>query len=73
MFVCTQMSIFVFRIHFTPVVVLFISLQCSNQSDPTSANQQVQLLLEEKQQLEAHVHQVCVQQTFSHSISACQS
>ncbi|KAM8743373.1 golgin subfamily A member 2 isoform 1-T1 [Acanthopagrus schlegelii] len=32
--------------------------QCSNQSDPTSANQQVQLLLEEKQQLEAHVHQM---------------
>uniref|UniRef100_A0A7N6FM77 Golgin subfamily A conserved domain-containing protein n=1 Tax=Anabas testudineus TaxID=64144 RepID=A0A7N6FM77_ANATE len=32
--------------------------QCSNQSDPTSANQQVQLLLGEKQQLEAHNHQL---------------
>ncbi|XP_008299835.1 golgin subfamily A member 2 isoform X1 [Stegastes partitus] len=32
--------------------------QCSNQSDPTSANQQVQLLLEDKQQLEAHHHQL---------------
>ncbi|KAM9307260.1 golgin subfamily A member 2 isoform 3-T3 [Pholidichthys leucotaenia] len=32
--------------------------QCSTQSDPTSANQQVQLLLEEKQQLEAHNHQL---------------
>ncbi|KAM7392805.1 hypothetical protein PAMA_007758 [Pampus argenteus] len=32
--------------------------QCSNQSDPTGANQQVQLLLEEKQQLEAHSHQL---------------
>ncbi|XP_073333703.1 golgin subfamily A member 2 isoform X2 [Pagrus major] len=32
--------------------------QCSSQSDPTSASQQVQLLLEEKQQLEAHVHQL---------------
>ncbi|XP_059213803.1 golgin subfamily A member 2 isoform X1 [Centropristis striata] len=30
--------------------------QC--QADPTSANQQVQLLLEEKQQLEAHSHQL---------------
>ncbi|XP_018518429.1 golgin subfamily A member 2 isoform X2 [Lates calcarifer] len=32
--------------------------QCSNQSDPNSANQQVQLLLEEKQHLEAHNHQL---------------
>ncbi|XP_041815802.1 golgin subfamily A member 2 isoform X2 [Chelmon rostratus] len=32
--------------------------QCSSQSDPNSANQQVQLLLEEKQQLEAHNHQL---------------
>ncbi|XP_040013122.1 golgin subfamily A member 2 isoform X2 [Xiphias gladius] len=32
--------------------------QCSSQSDPTSANQQVQLLLEEKQQLVAHNHQL---------------
>lgn len=32
--------------------------QCSSQSDPTSASQQVQLLLEEKQQVEAHNHQV---------------
>ncbi|XP_076613974.1 golgin subfamily A member 2 isoform X5 [Chaetodon auriga] len=32
--------------------------QCSSQSDPNSANQQVQLLLEEKQQLEAHSHQL---------------
>uniref|UniRef100_A0AAZ1X2H6 Golgin subfamily A conserved domain-containing protein n=2 Tax=Oreochromis aureus TaxID=47969 RepID=A0AAZ1X2H6_OREAU len=32
--------------------------QCSSQSDPTSASQQVQLLLEEKQQLEAHNHQL---------------
>ncbi|XP_023143059.2 golgin subfamily A member 2 isoform X3 [Amphiprion ocellaris] len=32
--------------------------QCSSQSDPTSANQQVQLLLEEKQQIEAHSHQL---------------
>uniref|UniRef100_A0A3B4VRR2 Golgin A2 n=1 Tax=Seriola dumerili TaxID=41447 RepID=A0A3B4VRR2_SERDU len=32
--------------------------QCSTQSDPSSANQQVQLLLEEKQQLEAHNHQL---------------
>ncbi|XP_075899687.1 golgin subfamily A member 2 isoform X4 [Nelusetta ayraudi] len=32
--------------------------QCSSQSDPTSANQQIQLLLEEKQQLEAHNHQL---------------
>ncbi|XP_045922003.1 golgin subfamily A member 2 isoform X3 [Micropterus dolomieu] len=32
--------------------------QCSSQSDPTSDRQQVQLLLEEKQQLEAHNHQL---------------
>uniref|UniRef100_A0A665WK88 Golgin subfamily A conserved domain-containing protein n=1 Tax=Echeneis naucrates TaxID=173247 RepID=A0A665WK88_ECHNA len=32
--------------------------QCSSQSDPTSANQQVQLLLEEKHQLEVHNHQL---------------
>ncbi|XP_071371746.1 golgin subfamily A member 2 [Centroberyx affinis] len=32
--------------------------QCSSQSGPPSANQQVQLLLEEKQQLEAHTHQL---------------
>ncbi|XP_034047917.1 golgin subfamily A member 2 [Thalassophryne amazonica] len=32
--------------------------QCSTQSDPTSANQQVQLLLEEKQQLEVRNHQL---------------
>ncbi|XP_026153136.1 golgin subfamily A member 2 isoform X2 [Mastacembelus armatus] len=32
--------------------------QCSNQSDPTSANQQVQLLLEEKQNLETQNHQL---------------
>uniref|UniRef100_A0A8C3FZU0 Golgin A2 n=1 Tax=Cyclopterus lumpus TaxID=8103 RepID=A0A8C3FZU0_CYCLU len=32
--------------------------QCSNQSDPTSVNQQVQLLLGEKQQLEEHNHQL---------------
>lgn len=38
-----------------------VLVQCSNQSDPSSASQQIQLLLEEKQQLEAHSHQVCVQ------------
>uniref|UniRef100_A0A8C6PHU6 Golgin A2 n=1 Tax=Nothobranchius furzeri TaxID=105023 RepID=A0A8C6PHU6_NOTFU len=32
--------------------------QCSSQSDPTSASQQVQLLLEEKQHLEAQNHQL---------------
>ncbi|KAM3873866.1 LOW QUALITY PROTEIN: golgin subfamily A member 2 [Diretmus argenteus] len=32
--------------------------QFSSQSGPPSANQQVQLLLEEKQQLEAHTHQL---------------
>ncbi|XP_029940689.1 golgin subfamily A member 2 isoform X3 [Salarias fasciatus] len=32
--------------------------QYSSQSDPSSANQQVQLLLEEKQQLEVHNHQL---------------
>ncbi|XP_068190428.1 golgin subfamily A member 2 isoform X2 [Antennarius striatus] len=32
--------------------------QCSNQSDPTNANQHVQVLLEEKQQLEGHNHQL---------------
>ncbi|XP_074546264.1 golgin subfamily A member 2 isoform X5 [Halichoeres trimaculatus] len=32
--------------------------QYSNQSDPSSASQQVQLLMEEKQQLEAHNHQL---------------
>ncbi|XP_017263365.1 golgin subfamily A member 2 isoform X6 [Kryptolebias marmoratus] len=32
--------------------------QCSSQSDPTNANQQVQLLLEQKQQLEAQSHQL---------------
>ncbi|XP_060918081.1 golgin subfamily A member 2 isoform X2 [Labrus mixtus] len=32
--------------------------QCTNQSDPSSASQQVQLLAEEKQQLEAHNHQL---------------
>ncbi|KAG7498958.1 golgin subfamily A member 2 isoform X2 [Solea senegalensis] len=32
--------------------------QCSNQSDPSSVNQQVQLLVEEKQQLETHNHQL---------------
>lgn len=41
-------------------IFIFIYVQCSSQSDPTSANQQVQLLLGEKQQLEAHNHQVCV-------------
>lgn len=47
--------------------IFFISLQCSSQSDPTSANQQVQLLLEEKQQLETNNHQVCVQGPLSYS------
>ncbi len=62
------MSFFHFYyLHFTPVFFLFLSLQCSSQSDPTSANQQVQLLLEEKQQLEAHSHQVCVQGPFVYS------
>lgn len=37
--------------------------QCSSQSDPSSANQQVQLLLEEKQQLEAHNHQASLKRT----------
>ncbi|XP_069027846.1 golgin subfamily A member 2 isoform X4 [Embiotoca jacksoni] len=32
--------------------------QCSSQSDPITANQQVHLLLAEKQQLEAHSHQL---------------
>ncbi|XP_051906340.1 golgin subfamily A member 2 isoform X2 [Hippocampus zosterae] len=32
--------------------------QCSTQSDPSSANQQIQLLLEEKQQVEVHNHQL---------------
>ncbi|KAK5878900.1 hypothetical protein CesoFtcFv8_024264 [Champsocephalus esox] len=32
--------------------------QCSSQSDPSNATQQVQLLLGEKQQLEAHNHQL---------------
>ncbi|KAG7280108.1 hypothetical protein CRUP_003735 [Coryphaenoides rupestris] len=32
--------------------------QYSSQSDPSTANQQVQMLLEEKQHLEAHTHQV---------------
>uniref|UniRef100_A0A8D2ZSZ4 Golgin A2 n=1 Tax=Scophthalmus maximus TaxID=52904 RepID=A0A8D2ZSZ4_SCOMX len=32
--------------------------QCSSQSDPSSANQQAQLLLEEKQQLETHNQQL---------------
>nr|XP_057921024.1 golgin subfamily A member 2 isoform X2 [Doryrhamphus excisus] len=32
--------------------------QCSTQSDPSSAKQQIQLLLEEKQQLEVHNHQL---------------
>uniref|UniRef100_A0A672ZTN8 Golgin subfamily A conserved domain-containing protein n=1 Tax=Sphaeramia orbicularis TaxID=375764 RepID=A0A672ZTN8_9TELE len=32
--------------------------QCSSQSDPNSANQQVQLIMEEKQQLEVHNHQL---------------
>ncbi|XP_061655895.1 golgin subfamily A member 2 isoform X2 [Phyllopteryx taeniolatus] len=32
--------------------------QCSTQSDPSSANQQIQLLLEEKQQIEVHNHQL---------------
>lgn len=44
---------------------LFLFLQYSNQSDPSSANQQVQLLMEEKQQLEAHNHQVCVHKELS--------
>ncbi|KAF7657084.1 hypothetical protein LDENG_00031830 [Lucifuga dentata] len=32
--------------------------QCSSQSGPTNSNQQIQLLLEEKQQLEVHNHQL---------------
>ncbi|XP_061732362.1 golgin subfamily A member 2 isoform X3 [Nerophis ophidion] len=32
--------------------------QCSTQSDPNSAKQQIQLLLEEKQQMEVHNHQL---------------
>ncbi|XP_077442409.1 golgin subfamily A member 2 isoform X1 [Vanacampus margaritifer] len=32
--------------------------QCSTQSDPNIANQQIQLLLEEKQQVEVHNHQL---------------
>ncbi|KAG7249961.1 hypothetical protein CRUP_007339, partial [Coryphaenoides rupestris] len=32
--------------------------QYSSQSDPSTANQQVQMLLEEKQHLEAHTHQL---------------
>ncbi|XP_072309214.1 golgin subfamily A member 2 isoform X2 [Eucyclogobius newberryi] len=32
--------------------------QCSSQSDPASANQQVQVILEEKQQLESQNHQL---------------
>ncbi|XP_037121421.1 golgin subfamily A member 2 isoform X2 [Syngnathus acus] len=32
--------------------------QCSTQSDPSSANQQIQLLLEEKQQIEVHNQQL---------------
>ncbi|KAK7896018.1 hypothetical protein WMY93_021343 [Mugilogobius chulae] len=32
--------------------------QCSSQSDPSSANQQVQMILEEKQQLESQNHQL---------------
>ncbi|XP_055009575.1 golgin subfamily A member 2 isoform X2 [Boleophthalmus pectinirostris] len=32
--------------------------QCSSQSDPTSANQQLQIILEEKQQLESQSHQL---------------
>ncbi|XP_054613907.1 golgin subfamily A member 2 isoform X3 [Dunckerocampus dactyliophorus] len=32
--------------------------QCSTQSDPSSAKQQIQLLLEEKQHLEVHNHQL---------------
>lgn len=49
--------------HVTLVIEFcFISIalfaQCSTQSDPSSANQQIQLLLEEKQQVEVHTHQV---------------
>uniref|UniRef100_A0A3B4B599 Golgin subfamily A conserved domain-containing protein n=1 Tax=Periophthalmus magnuspinnatus TaxID=409849 RepID=A0A3B4B599_9GOBI len=32
--------------------------QCSSQSDPTSSNQHVQIILEEKQQLESQTHQL---------------
>lgn len=53
-----------YELQFTQMFVFFIPLQCSSQSDPTSVNQQVQLLLEEKQQLEAHNHQVCVQRVW---------
>lgn len=59
--------VFMCCLHFITIFGLSVSLQYSSQSDPTSANQQVQLLLGEKQQLEAHNHQVCIQGTVSYS------
>lgn len=44
--------------------------QCSSQSDPTSATQQAQLLLEEKQQLEMHNHQVCAHECQAAAIAS---
>lgn len=67
MFVCWQCSQMWFLSCITCIhsSVAYISLQCSSQSDPTSDRQQVQLLLEEKQQLEAHNHQVCTRKDLS--------
>lgn len=48
---------FCFFYFYSPKLSFLLARQCSSQSDPTSANQQIQLLLEEKQQLEAHNHQ----------------
>lgn len=72
MCVCRQGSQVSFLLIFTPAFV-FIFRQCSSQSDPTSANQQVQLLLGEKQQLEAYNQQVFVQGPFSLKLSSCLS
>lgn len=58
---------------FIKVNLYYFFCQCSSQSDPTSATQQAQLLLEEKQQLEMHNHQVCthVRAKLLPSISKC--
>lgn len=60
MFLCSPIRLYhhllpAFHVSICP----FFPLQCSSQSDPSNATQQVQLLLGEKQQLEAHNHQVC--------------
>lgn len=60
-----------FSPHLLKSTFLILLRQCSSQSDPTSATQQAQLLLEEKQQLEMHNHQVSTHESQAAAIHKC--